>query len=186
MKTIKKGQEFECIKDYVMRSGYKAYIAGKKYLCELEGRLTDEQGIKEHKMPLCEYFYEHFKLIESMKNIIETPAGCKIAKTEIIEGNLIVTYERDLPESVRGIKDRLWFIDSDGLVEQRYGLEPHQFSTKERAEAILALGQLLELAAYVGCKKVNVQFDFGIENADLAKDFKEKYSDLFEKAKKLL
>ena len=184
MKTIKKGQEFECIKDYVMLDGNIAYKAGKKYLSELEGSLTDEQGIKEHKMPLCDEFYEHFKLIESMKNKIETPAGCKIAKTEIIDGNLIVTYERDLPDSVRGIKDRLWFIDSDGLVEQRYGLEPHQFSTKERAEAILALGQLLELAAYVGGKQFDFNFAFNDENLGL--EFHKKYADLFEKCKKLL
>ena len=107
-----------------------------------------------------------------MKNTIETPAGCKIAKTEIIDGNLIVTYERDLPDSVDEIK-------------RNYGCAVW-VSSDERAEAILALGQLLELAAYVGCEKVNVQFDFGIENADLAKDFKEKYSELFKKAKKLL
>ena len=121
-----------------------------------------------------------------MKNTIKTPAGCKIAKTEIFDGNLIVTYERDLPESVFQIKGRLWFIDSDGLVEQRYGLEPHQFSTKERAEAILALGQLLELAAYVGAEKFHYTFQFGFGKQDLANDFRKKYDDLFEKAKKLL
>jgi hypothetical protein len=30
MKTIKKGQKFKCIKDYVMNSGQIAYKAGKK------------------------------------------------------------------------------------------------------------------------------------------------------------
>ena len=123
-----------------------------------------------------------------MKNTIETPAGCKIAKTEIFDGNLIVTYERDLPESVKDIPNRYFYIINGKVSSSRSKMlqSDDNFSTPERAEAILALGQLLELAAYVGCKKVNVQFDFGIENADLAKDFKEKYSELFKKAKKLL
>ena len=121
-----------------------------------------------------------------MKNTIETPTGCKIAKTEIIDGNLIVTYERDLPDSVKDIPNRHWYIEAFGNIVETKTTDVNNFSTKERAEAILALGQLLEFAAYVGCKKVNVQFDFGIENADLAKDFKEKYSELFKKAKKLL
>lgn len=105
-------------------------------------------------------------------NTITTPAGCKIAKTEIINGNLIVTYERDLPDSVRGIK-------------RNYGCAVW-VSTDERAEAILALGQLLELAAYVGCEKVNVEFIFGVGKGSLADDFHKKYSDLFKKTKKLL
>ena len=185
MKTIKKGQEFECIKDYVMLDGNIAYKTGKKYLCELEGRLTDEQGIKEHNMTLCDEFYEHFKLIESMKNTIETPAGCKIAKTEIIDRNLIVTYERDLPDSVKDIIGRPHWIHANGSIElDDKEQDLFQFSTKERAEAILALGQLLELAAYVGGIELTLNFEF--DNQDLLSDFNKKHTDLFEKAKNLL
>lgn len=127
-----------------------------------------------------------------MKNTIETPKGCKIAKTEIIDGNLIVTYERDLPDSVKEIPNRNWFIHSCGTVENKKCIAgkstnyKSNFSTKERAEAILALGQLLELAAYVGCDNVNVEFQFGLGKSGLALEFKEKYSELFEKTKKLL
>ena len=122
-----------------------------------------------------------------MKNTIETPKGCKIAKTEIIEGNLIVTYERDLPESVKDIPNRAYWIHAKGSVEEDYEmLDLFQFSSKERAEAILALGQLLELAAYVGCEKFHYTFQFGLNKQDLANDFRKKYDDLFRKAKKLL
>lgn len=121
-----------------------------------------------------------------MKNTIKTPTGCKIAKTEIIEGNLIVTYERDLPDSVKDIPNRDWFINSVGIIMQTTNNKVNNFSNIERAEAILALGQLLELAAYVGCEKVNVEFIFGVGKGSLADDFHKKYSDLFKKTKKLL
>ena len=107
-----------------------------------------------------------------MKNTIETPAGCKISKTEIIDGNLIVTYERDLPANAFKIKDR------------NFEIEFMYLSTKERAEAIFALCQLLELAAYVGGKQFDFNFAFNDENLGL--EFHKKYSDLFEKTKKLL
>lgn len=121
-----------------------------------------------------------------MKNTIETPKSCKIAKTEIIDGNLIVTYERDLPESVRDIPNRTYAVvgNKPFIIYNNFDLD--QFSTKERAEAILALGQLLELAAYVGCEKFNYTFQFGLGKQDLANDFRKKYDDLFQKAKKLL
>ena len=122
-----------------------------------------------------------------MKNTIKTPEGCKIAKTEIIDGNLIVTYVRYLPESVKEIPNRDWYIEGDGSIDSLDRCrEINHFSTKERAEAILALGQLLELAAYVGCEKFHYTFQFGISKQDLANDFRKKYDDLFEKAKKLL
>ena len=108
-----------------------------------------------------------------MKNTIETPTGCKIAKTEIIDGNVIVTYVRDLPDSVLDLPN----VNKSVFIAT---------STPERAEAILALGQLLELAAYVGCEKVNVEFIFGVGKGSLADDFHKKYSDLFKKTKKLL
>lgn len=121
-----------------------------------------------------------------MKNTIETPTGCKIAKTEIIEGNLIVTYERDLPESVNDIDNRPWFINSVGIIMQTTNNKVNNFSNIERAEAVLALGQLLELAAYVGCKDFYCGFNFGIEKQDIRVEFEKKYAHLIEKTKKLL
>jgi hypothetical protein len=186
MKTIKKGQKFKCIKDYVMNSGQIAYKAGKNYKSDFNGCLTDEQS-KKHGMSLSTDFYEHFELIESkvkiewleeinpktMKTEIEIPAGCKIAKTEVIDGKLIVNYERDLPDSVCDIPDRNWW----GVFKS---------TTIERRNGIVALAQLLELAAYVGCEDVKIEFQFGIGKAELARDFQKKFADLFEKAKKLL
>jgi hypothetical protein len=144
-------------------------------------------------------FMNHFELVEPrvkitwldeinpkpMKTEIEIPAGCKIAKTEIIDGKLIVTYEFDLPDSVSDIPNRDWFIDNKGDVFEAKGFSDiNNFSTKERAEAILALGQLLELAAYVGGIELDLNFTF--DNQDLLDAFNKKYTDLFEKAKKIL
>ena len=171
MKTIKKGQEFECVKPWRMESGYNAYIAGKKYTSDNDGCLSNEQGNKLHYMTLNDEFYEHFKLIENMKNTIETPTGCKIAKTEIINGNLIVTYERDLPDSILDLPN----VNKSVFIAT---------STPERAEAILALGQLLELAAYVGIDKYHISF--GSKDKQLLDEFFEKYAHLIEKTKKLL
>ena len=123
-----------------------------------------------------------------MKNTIETPAGCKIAKTEIIDGNVIVTYERDLPESVKEIPNRYFYVINGKVSSSRSEMlqSDDNFSNPERAEAILALGQLLELAAYVGCEKFHYTFQFGLGKQGLANDFRKKYDDLFKKAKKLL
>jgi hypothetical protein len=200
MKTIKKGQKFKCVKDYVMRGGEIAYKAGKNYKSEIDYCLTDEQEIKGHRMSLSTNFYEHFELIESkvkiewleeinpktMKTEIEIPAGCKIAKTEVIDGKLIVTYERDLPDSVRDIPNREWWVCANSVEKLNIPDSVSQFSTKERAEAILALGQLLELAAYVGPEDTNFYFEFQSGKDGLPPEFYEKYADLFEKAKKLL
>jgi hypothetical protein len=186
MKTIKKGQKFKCVKDYVMNSGQIAYKAGKNYKSDFAGCLTDDQS-KKHGMSLSTDFYEHFELIESkvkiewleeinpktMKTEIEIPAGCKIAKTEVIDGKLIVTYERDLPDSVCNIPNRNY---------------PGAFKSIsiERRNGIVALAQLIELAAYVGCEDTNFYFEFQSRKDGLPPEFYEKYADLFEKAKKLL
>lgn len=119
-----------------------------------------------------------------MKNTIETPKGCKIAKTEIFDGNLIVTYERYLPESVKDIPNRHWYIEAFGNIIETKTTDVNNFSTKERAEAILALGQLLELAAYVGSERCYFGFHFPSE--DLRLEFNKKYAHLIEKTKKLL
>jgi hypothetical protein len=121
---------------------------------------------------------------KTMKTEIEIPARCKIAKTEVIDGKLIVTYERDLPVSVCDIPDRNWYIDAVGGIIKSKTDDINNFSTKERAEAILALGQLLELAAYVGSIKLDLHWMFN--KRGLVGDFQKKYADLFEKAKKLL
>jgi hypothetical protein len=147
-------------------------------------------------MSLSTDFYEHFELIESkvkiewleeinpktMKTEIEIPAGCKIAKTEVIDGKLIVTYERDLPDSVRDIKDRNWFIDHKGEVFESKA-DINNFSTKERRANFLKmvlwhLAQLLELAAYVGSEDINFYFEFQSRKDGLPPEFLSKKNTL--------
>lgn len=47
---MKKGEKYKCIETLVMDDpdGTIAYIEGKTYLCEQDGCITDEQGIKKH------------------------------------------------------------------------------------------------------------------------------------------
>jgi hypothetical protein len=114
------------------------------------------------------------------------PKGCKIAKTEVIDGKLIVSYEIDLPESVEDIPNREFYISSSGDVNELHDNSLNQFSTRERAEGMLALGQLLELASYVGAKHFTWDVEFGENTSELSERFKEKYTELIEKTKKIL
>ena len=173
MKTIKKGQKFKCIKDYVMRGGQIAYKADKNYKSDSDGCLTNEQS-KKHGMTLDADFYEHFEINpKTIKTEIEIPAGCKIAKTEVIDGKLIVTYERDLPESVSDIQNRDYAFVFNS-------------TSRKRGNSIIALAQLIELAAYVGCEDTNFYFEFQSSKDELPPEFYEKYADLFEKAINIL
>lgn len=61
---IKKGQCFLCVKDYVMNSGLTAYNSGNKYFSEIDGCITDENGIIYHDMSEEIDFNEHFELID--------------------------------------------------------------------------------------------------------------------------
>lgn len=107
-----------------------------------------------------------------MKTEIEIPNGCKIAKTEIIDGKLIVTYGRELPDSVNDIPDIVYFhaLKSTSL---------------ERASAVRALTQLIELVAYMGCEDMDLYFEFQSGKSQLPPEFYEKYADLFEKARNI-
>jgi hypothetical protein len=122
------------------------------------------------------------------KLVVETDKGQKVSHVQIVNGNVEIVYQKDLPESVKDIPNRDWFVNSVGNIMQTTFIKDrlNNVSTKERAEAILALGQLLELAAYVGVDGFNFNFVFEVSKQELAKEFKEKYSDLFQKAKKLL
>lgn len=46
---IKKGDKFLCIKDVVMDDDSIEYYAGKTYISEENGCITDESGTKEHR-----------------------------------------------------------------------------------------------------------------------------------------
>ena len=120
------------------------------------------------------------------KVVVETDKGQKVSKVEIVNGNVEIVYQRDLPESVKDIHKRNWYIDNDGDIQNIPDDTLNNFSTKERAEAVLALGQLLELADYVGCKKFHFSFLFALKDKSLSDAFREKYADLFKKAEKLL
>lgn len=64
---LKKGMVFKCTKDFYMEDGELDYIKGKKYLCEIDGCLTDEQGCETHQFCIgySETLLEqHFKRIK--------------------------------------------------------------------------------------------------------------------------
>lgn len=62
--TLKKGEEYECIKDYVMEDGSIAYKAGKTYTMLSDTVLgVDEDGSKHHKMSDERDFYCYFKKV---------------------------------------------------------------------------------------------------------------------------
>ena len=46
---IEKGNKFLCIKDVEMDDGRIEYYAGKTYISEIDGCITDESGEKNHK-----------------------------------------------------------------------------------------------------------------------------------------
>jgi hypothetical protein len=67
-KTIKKGEKYLCLKDYVMDEGNTAFKVEFIYESLKEGSLKSEID-KTHKIYLDSEFYEHFKLVESVSNI---------------------------------------------------------------------------------------------------------------------
>ncbi len=81
--------------------------------------------------------------------IIECPSGFEVDKEKsTFEKIVFKEIENKLPMSVEEIPNRNWFIGGDGIVYNTNGIgakDKNQVSTKERAEAFLALMQLVEL-----------------------------------------
>lgn len=69
MPTLVEGEEYECVKDYLMEDGSIAYKAGKTYkVLNSYGHLgIDEGGCESHKMSEERDFYLYFKKSEPKK-----------------------------------------------------------------------------------------------------------------------
>jgi len=99
-------------------------------------------------------------------------------------------------DSVKDIPNRDWFITSGGEVEDVSSDDLNQLSTKERAEAVLALIQLIEIHAAIeqelnadynilivsSCENKYIHFYF--ESDELAEEFQSKHKDLIETVRK--
>lgn len=87
---------------------------------------------------------------------IEVPDGYEIDQenSNLAEGVIKfkpVAKESRVPESIKFVKDRRWFITGTGHIHRSLDSNcKNHFSTKERAEAMLALGQLIELHTAIG------------------------------------
>ena len=63
--TIKKGDKFLCLKDYVMVDNDEvAYVAGKTYTSEEDDCIKDEECTVEHDMSGQADFFEYFKPLQ--------------------------------------------------------------------------------------------------------------------------
>ena len=62
--TIRKGDKFLCLKDYVMYNDSIAYIKGRTYLADLDGCIQDEIDETNHVMTNQEDFFEYFKPLQ--------------------------------------------------------------------------------------------------------------------------
>ena len=61
--SLKKGEKYECIVDYVMEDGDVAYKAGNIYEMVSDVDLKDEEGYERHRMSEERDFFIHFKKI---------------------------------------------------------------------------------------------------------------------------
>ena len=75
--TLKEGEEYECVRDFVMEDGSVAYKAGKTYrVLNDYGHLgIDEAGSNLHKMSDERDFYCYFRKVETKKKYIVTSNG---------------------------------------------------------------------------------------------------------------
>ena len=121
--------------------------------------------------------------------LIEAPTGMEIYQ----ENNTIKfrNIENKLPMSVEEIPNRTWFLT--------HNLEDYKLSTKVRAEAFLALMQLVELRdKWNGDSERHdylLTLDYGklkssellsFKTSELRNKFEEQFKDLIETAKELL
>lgn len=148
-----------------------------------------------------------------MKNLkIQVPEGYEIDKEKSTFENIILKkIGKKRPLRVQEIEGREWYIDDRGRVDEScYGTRfLNNLSTKERAEAFLALMQLVELRdawnegpvtnqnrrAIVRHRGVFKVFDYSsleyprvleFTSEELAKEFLEEFRDLIETAKELI
>jgi hypothetical protein len=68
--TIKKGDKFLCLENYIMDDGGDtiAYTKGVVYESEIDNCITDDQTDKTHQMDNQYDFFEYFKIINGQLN----------------------------------------------------------------------------------------------------------------------
>ena len=141
--------------------------------------------------------------------IIECPSGFEVDKEKsTFEKIVFKEIENKLPMSVEEIPNRDWFINSVGSIHKyENSKSKNHLSTKERAEAFLALMQLVELRdAWNGDWKADYNngnqskycvmikkgitgrtaFSLCFKSGALRDQFAEQFSELIENAKELL
>lgn len=151
-----------------------------------------------------------------MKSLkIEVPEGYEVDKDKSTFENIVfkkINEFSNLPKSVKEIEGRCYYINNYGAISTTYTSAPNNLSTKERAEAFLALMQLVELRDvynegwkpdwnYEEYKKHCIFFEdnkvkidsfyyhqrvLHFKSKELAELFSEEFSDLIEQAKELL
>jgi hypothetical protein len=123
------------------------------------------------------------------------------AERELAEAKALLAQQKEtksrVVDSVKDIPNRDWFITAKGNVDNVSCDDINQMSTKERAEAILALIQLIEIHAAIEqmddvcgsniqlisfCKNRRVHLWF--ESWELAEEFGSKHKDLIETVRK--
>ena len=121
------------------------------------------------------------------------------AEKELAEAKALLAQVETKPrvvDSVVDIPNRIWFLTSGGEVGDDDCDDLNQMSTKERAEAILALIQLIEIHAVIeqelnadyytlivsSCKNKYIYFYF--ESEELGDEFESKHKDLIETVRK--
>jgi hypothetical protein len=116
---IKKGDVFECLKDYVMDSEEVAYTKGKEYTSHKNGCITDNETDFNHDMQGLEDFFEHFKLVENIKEVpLPSPlrwsdlkanpsvVGETVSKGEIVNSLIVNAFRLD-DEAFGWLMDKL-------------------------------------------------------------------------------
>lgn len=133
---------------------------------------------------------------------IEVPGGYEIDQenSNLAEGVIkfkLVAKESRVPESIYDVEGRNYFIDHFGIIERCDESTHNHFSTKERAEAMLALGQLVEIYYAINqnhnrfkyyievqSKDKVIDINFWFETEELREEFRSTHKELIETVEK--
>lgn len=207
---LKVGDRVAIINDgefIVLDIGYYYGNISKEQVVFTEHRHVNENGIDWQKTNEL-----NNKQMKELK--IEVPQGFEIDKEKSTFGKIVFKeIENKLPMSVEEIPNRNWYIDAIGGIKEIFNCEHiNQLSTKERAQAFLALIQLVELrdaynddweadftdinqmkyTIYTYHNQINTgsasqgNFNLHFKSEQLRDQFAEQFSELIETAKELL